>query len=284
MKQNTQKNPIMEAQMQSARYNGARINLLLVVLLTTLNMILLVSGSDSYYLFSASIPYTITSLTKYICGMYPPEQYAQDGIYTVDFFDPSLFYIVLAVSIVIIGLYLLAYFLSKNQKVGWLIFALVFFVIDTAWLIFYVGDIVAILMDILFHIWVIFSLSMGIYAYVKLKKLPTEVKNPIDPEKESERQDVPDSRILRSADTTVKARILLESEYFGHKIVYRRVKKTNELVIDGKVYGEYIALFEKTHTIKATVDGHLYSVGFDGRGMSYLIVDDMIVTQKVRLV
>ena len=122
---------MMEAQIQSTRYNGARINLLLVVLLTTLNMILRISGSDSYYLFSASIPYTITTFAKYVCGMFPPEQYVQDGIYNADFFEPSFFYLALAVSIVIIGLYLLAYFLSKNQKVGWLIFALVFFAIDT---------------------------------------------------------------------------------------------------------------------------------------------------------
>ena len=283
MKQKVQKNPMMEAQIQSTRYNGSRINLLLVVLFTVINMILLVSGSNSYYLFSASIPYTITDLARYLCGLYPPEAYAEAGIYAPQFSDISLFYIALAISIVVIGLYLLSFFLSKKQKVGWLIFALVFFVLDTAWLILYIGDILSILMDLLFHVWVIFSLSMGIYAYFKLRKLPKEMDHPMDPEAEAQRQDIPDSKVLRYADHTVKAKIFLEREIFGHKIVYRRVKKTNELVIDGKVYGEYTALFEAAHSIRAVVDGHSYGVGFDGKVMNYLIVDDSLATQKVRL-
>lgn len=283
MKQKVQKTPIVEAQIQSTRYNGARINLLLVVLFTMVNMILLVSGSDSYYLFSASIPYTITDLARYLCGLYPPEAYTEAGIYAPQFAEMSLFYIVLAISAVVIGLYLLAYFLSKRQKVGWLIFALIFFVLDTAWLIFYVGDIVGILLDLLFHLWVIFSLSMGIYAYIRLRKIPAQEDMPLDPEMEMNRQDALDSKVLRTADTSVKARIFLEKDVFGHKIVYRRVKKTNELVIDGKVYGEYTALFEAAHSMKAVVDGHTYGVGFDGKVLNYLIVDDVLATQKVRL-
>ena len=78
---------MMEAQIQSTRYNGSRINLLLVVLFTVINMILLVSGSNSYYLFSASIPYTITDLARYLCGLYPPEAYAEAGIYAPQFSD-----------------------------------------------------------------------------------------------------------------------------------------------------------------------------------------------------
>lgn len=283
MKQKIQKTPMMEAQIQTTRYNGARINLLLVVLFTAVNMILLVTGSNSYYLFSASIPYTLTDLARYLCGMYPPEVYAEAGIYTPQFAAPSLFYAVLAISIVVIALYLLAYFLSKHQKVGWLIFALVFFVIDTGWLILYIGDIVGILMDLLFHLWVIFSLSMGIYAYIKLRKLPKEENIPLAPDAEENRQDVLDSKILRTADTTTKTKIFFEKDVFGHRIVYRRVKKTNELIVDGKVYGEYVALFEAAHTIKAVVDGHSYAVGFDGKVLSYLIVDDMLALQKVRL-
>ena len=79
--------------------------------------------------------------------------------------------------------------------------------------------------------------------------------------------------MLRYADNDVKARIFLENDIYGHKIVYRRVKKTNELVIDGKVYGEYVALLERTHLLTAAVDGHTYGAGFDGRGFVYLTVD-----------
>ena len=274
---------MLEAQIQASRYNGARANLLLLVAFTAINLVLLVTGSNSYFLFSASVPYTLTDLAMFLCGMYPRETYT--GIYAnMDFADSSLYYIVLGISIVIIALYLLAYIFSKNQKVGWLIFALAFFALDTAWLLIYVGISAEIMMDILFHIWVIVSLTMGIIAYFKLKKIPTEVKTPVDPEAEEIRQDIPDSKVIRYADTAEKEKVFLSSEIYGHKIVYRRVKKTNELVIDGRVYAEYTALLEKAHLLTATLDGHTYGVGYDNRGLVYLSVDGMLTEQKTRLI
>ena len=49
------------------------------------------------------------------------------------------------------------------------------------------------------------------------------------------------SFVLRMADTDVKSRTLIVGEYEGYHIEVRRVKRTNELVIDGKVYDEYEA-------------------------------------------
>lgn len=55
-------------------------------------------------------------------------------------------------------------------------------------------------------------------------------------------------------------------------------------VIDGKVYGEYVALLERTHLLTAAVDGHTYGAGFDGRGFVYLTVDGMLIAQKARTI
>ena len=85
-----------------------------------------------------------------------------------------------------------------------------------------------------------------------------------------------------SADEEVKARTLLEAEAAGHKIVYRRVKRVNELVIDGKVYDEYVALLEFAHTLKACVDGHTIEAGIANSGQSFIVDDGQIITQKLR--
>ena len=106
--------------MQTGRYNLARSNLLLLIIFTAINLILLTTGSGTYFLFSASVPYTFTDLAMFCCGMYPAEIYEGLGM---EFFSPALFYVAIGFSVVLLGLYLLSYIFSKKQKVGWLIFA-----------------------------------------------------------------------------------------------------------------------------------------------------------------
>ena len=57
---------------------------------------------------------------------------------------------------------------------GWLIFALVIFVIDTLGMLAFLGFDLSNIVDMIFHAWVIVSLVMGIIAAAKLKKLPEE--------------------------------------------------------------------------------------------------------------
>lgn len=44
------------------KYNTTRYNLLLVIGFTLINIVLLVTNSDRYFLFSAYIPYTVATL------------------------------------------------------------------------------------------------------------------------------------------------------------------------------------------------------------------------------
>ena len=89
--------------------------------------------------------------------------------------------------------------------------------------------------------------------------------------------------ILRVADPNVRARVLLQTEAFGHSIVYRRAKRVNELIVDGNVYDEVETLIEYAHTLKAQVDGHLFEAEFDGKAHSYIKVDGQVVAKKLRL-
>jgi hypothetical protein len=152
---------------------NARHNLLLVVGFTLINIILLVTNANSYFLFSAYIPYVIVDLGMALCGKYPAEYYGGE-MESLEFLDNTFFVITLVVAAVFLVLYLLSWLLCKKPRVGWMIFALVFFVIDTAGMLLLAGISADMIMDIVFHGWVIVSLSGAISAYFKLKKLPEE--------------------------------------------------------------------------------------------------------------
>lgn len=154
------------------KYKSSRMNLLLVVVFTAVNIGLLVTNADSYFLFSAFVPYFIASMGMLLCGRFPEEYYPD--LSGMTFFDDSVFVVLLVISIVLTLLYLLAWFMSKNNRVGWLIFALVFFGVDTLGMLLINGISFEAAIDILFHVWVIYDLSVGIRAHYKSKTLPTE--------------------------------------------------------------------------------------------------------------
>ena len=163
------------------KFNGARANLLLVVLFSAINLVMLVLNSDSYFLFSASVPYFIGDIAMDICGKYPTEYYEQ--VYGVvpaaeELYGNGVFAVLIAIAVSIIALYLICWFFSKKPRVGFLVFALVLFAIDTVALIGLAGISVDWILDYVFHAWVIISLISGISAYAKLKKLPPEEEAP----------------------------------------------------------------------------------------------------------
>ena len=157
----------------SAKYHSARHNLLLVVVFTLINIVLLVTNSDTYFLFSASIPYLVADLAMALCGKYPAEYYEGD-MAGMPVMSDGFFAVMLMIAGVILILYLLSWILSKKPSVGWMIFALVFFAIDTAGMLILLGISADMIIDIVFHGWVLVSLTNGILSYYKLKKLPEE--------------------------------------------------------------------------------------------------------------
>ena len=161
-----------------ARYSGARHNILLILAFTVINIILLVTNSNTYFLFSAYIPYVLADLGMFLCGMYPVEYYDAEFA-GMDFLGKGFFAAMMVIAGVILVLYLLCWIFSKKQKMGWLIFALVFFCVDTGIMLLLNGISSDMIVDIIFHGWVIVSLFRGISACSKLKKLPEDQDLPI---------------------------------------------------------------------------------------------------------
>ncbi|MBQ1190258.1 MAG: hypothetical protein IIX57_07590 [Lachnospiraceae bacterium] len=174
--QNQQAQPFSQRQQMERRYASARMNLLWVVLFTAINIVLLVSNSYTYFLFSAFIPYAIVDYGMIVCGKYPADFYGDLSQY--QFFDSTVLVVLIAVAAVICVLYLLCWIFSKKRRVAWLIVGLVFFALDTVFML--LGGISADrILDIVFHGWVIISLTGGIIAHSKLKKLPAEEPAPV---------------------------------------------------------------------------------------------------------
>ena len=88
---------------------------------------------------------------------------------------------------------------------------------------------------------------------------------------------------IRYADSETKHRILLEHNDDDLKIIYRRVGRVNELVVNDKVYAEYKALIEFEHKLRASVAGHKIEAGLDEDMRSYIEIDGKLVEYKMRV-
>ena len=170
---NVSMDPKMERQSLNSKYNAARMNLIMVVAFSAINLLMLAFAGEnaSYFLFSASVPYLISLYAMLFCGMMPDDFYKDPAYDGFVFLREEFFYIALAISAMILVIYLLCWFFSKKKPV-WITVALVLFAIDTVVLILFYG--VFSIFDLIFHGWVIWSLVSGILADKKLKKMPKE--------------------------------------------------------------------------------------------------------------
>ena len=258
---NLSSNLTMQRRKAAQRYAAGRSNLLLMVALTLVNLVLLALGSDTMMLFSATVPYLLVAV----------------GI--ISEYQILLIICCILASIPVL-LYLICWLLSKKHR-GWLTFALVLFALDTAILaaVYILAREFSGILDLVIHVAVLYYLFLGVRSGRWLKKHPeTEEEAACTEEPPAE------STPLRRADPEVKHRVLLETEHNGNRICYRRVKRINELVVNGYVYDEVSMLMETAHRLKAVVNGCVYEVGYDGGGWSFCLANGEVIERKVRVI
>lgn len=156
-----------------AKYNNCVSNILVVVVFSLINIVLLVVNSNSYFLFSAFIPYFVADYGMFYSGSYPEEYYYD--VPESELLDKSFLAVTLVIAAVILLIYLLCWFFARKKKVVWLYIALVLFLADTAAMFYISGFSADMIMDIVFHLWIVFYLINGIVNYNKLKKMPEEI-------------------------------------------------------------------------------------------------------------
>ena len=151
---------------------SGRHSLLLILLFTVVNLVMVVLDSGTYFLFSASVPYYLTAFAKGIDNGFADGPWPENGTYTI----AALF-----ISGVILLLFLLCWLLSK-KRTGWLVPALVLFVLDTLALVWFTLEIAVDpagnIVDFVFHFWAIWELFQAIRCGSKLKKLPRRIQDP----------------------------------------------------------------------------------------------------------
>jgi len=188
----------MQRQALISKYNNARLNLLIVIIFTAVNMALVVANLDTYFLFSANIPYLITLYGAFFCGMFPKEYYVENGLEGMFFFDKSFFVVMLLISVLILAIYFICWLFSKKGKALWLKIALGLFIADTV-LMLILGSSGSFIMDLAFHVWVIVILISGIKAQKKIGDMPA------DSIIEAEYTEIPDSEANGEADSSENA-------------------------------------------------------------------------------
>ena len=239
------------------KYASARLDLLIAIILTVLNIVMAITGSESMMLFSISFPYM--------------------AVIFAAMWEADILLILAAVSLIV---YFLCWLFSKKHS-GWILAAAIFFVLDTLCLggMYLLAEEISSVMDMLFHVLILYYLFSGYAADRKLKKLSPEPEVEVTEEGQPLENSVP----LRRIGEDEKCRVLLEAQHGIYHVCYRRIKRTNQLVINNYIYDEVEMLMETDHTLKAVLDGHVFEVGFRSTGSSsYFWVDGKEIAKKIR--
>ena len=119
---------------------------------------------------------------------------------------------------------------------------------------------------------------------VEAKEAAEELAEVLGAEADGEAAFQPDTSVLRMADTEGKARIFVQADYNGKHIEFRRIKRTNELVVNGMVYAEYEALAESAHTLTAVIGGQRFEAVYDGFTNVMIFVDGQEIARATRII
>lgn len=132
------------------------------------------------------------------------------------------------------------------------------------------------------YVWIgIFALAVGVFL-IFLVTAEHFYKKKEDKKHLSDRSRA--REYIREAEAPIGGRVLLETEYKGYHICYRRKRCVNELIVNGKVYDEKKGILEFSHVLVACVDGHTVEAGFSGEGYSYIRFDGKRIAKKKRLI
>ncbi|MDR1932963.1 MAG: hypothetical protein LBQ57_09120 [Spirochaetales bacterium] len=154
----------IDIRQQVLRFTKARNNLLAVIAFTLANLLLTAFNADISFLFSATLPQLVFELGK-----------------TFDSETGSNVFMIIGfiIALVIIIPYFVFWILARHIRV-FILVALLFFGIDSLVLLFLIFNIefdFSLLLDIVFHGWILYYLISGVKAWIKLRGVNADVFN-----------------------------------------------------------------------------------------------------------
>lgn len=155
---NRNTNTVTPKERYTQLFTTARYNILIICALTVVNSILCLTGSETYFLFSAILPYHL---------VYIGAASANGGLLAL-----AIIFLIASM-----GAYIACFILGKKH-VGWMIAALVMFSIDTVYFIYCfcllladdATSAVSSIIDLAFHVYALYYFIAGVVYFFKMKK------------------------------------------------------------------------------------------------------------------
>lgn len=165
-------------------FQTARANLLLMAVLSAINCIFAFLQGSIYLPFCCLAPYMLVSDGLYMTGKMPEDYYEDWAEYYGDmgFLGDEYLVVLTVISAIIILAFVLCFLLSSKPRLAPLIVSLVLYGLDALYVLYYTVIYLdpSMIIDIVFHAWVIFYLISGIIAVTKLRRLPPESAEVVD--------------------------------------------------------------------------------------------------------
>ena len=155
--ENTEKHSEFEKLIK--KFNSSRGNLLLVVALSTLNIILYLAGTDFFFLFSATFP-----MLTVVWG----------EIFAASFDSNVFLFIGIALAFLSVSFYVVCYLLTNKYR-GWIVAALIALSLDSMlllWLLTSFEFDISTIIEIAIRVWVMYYLVSGTRTWIALRKMP----------------------------------------------------------------------------------------------------------------
>ncbi len=271
-------NKIDEIKYYQTRFETSRRQLLSLVAFTAINLVLVMIQADFYFIFTALIPVYALYIGK--------ELTLEFGVAFYNIFGYGI-------AVFLLLLYGVSWFFTKRYRT-FILIAFVLFLLDCLVMVYFIlayGFELSDAPNLLYHGWIIYTLTLSVIDWYKLRKVApedeelaltalvppvAEVTTPLDSVEAEPSFEV-------RADVN-KGRTVIFAEYDGLQISIKRSPKRTELIIDGQVYDEFYGLLEGNYTLKAQVNNHL----IEGKcnaiiGMMYIYVDGALIKKKLRL-
>jgi hypothetical protein len=147
-------------------FEKSRNNLLSVIIFTVINLILTYFDAGVNFLFSATFPQFVLEIGKAMNS-----EMESNVLITVG----------LIIAFIIIIPYFIFWILSRRVRVLILV-ALIFFSIDSLLLLYLIFNMefnFSVLLEIAFHVWILYYLISGVKAWYKLRSINTEIFNTV---------------------------------------------------------------------------------------------------------
>lgn len=246
------------------KYNMSRINLLLLIILSVVNIITIVTNG-SYFLFSLSFPRFVQYVIEFAMN---------EGGFNAGDLNYPLVIIIMALPIV---LFLLCYVFSSRNRYKVFIFTIILFTIDSIFALI-TFDII----DIVFHIYIYVLLVMGFVNGRKIEKFKLQEAEymPFYSEHGNEESvDAISTQAIRS--DAPEGRVLIKTNYEDLEIIVKRRKGLTELIINNNVYDEFIGRIETAYNLQAVVN-NVEVIFLLDRSRMEIYTNGNLLTKKIR--